>query len=203
MRRTLKFMALTIGIVVALGVGWVLVPNRFYYQHGRPTPLGLRVNRFMARLFATGIMPGWMPTLEVKRRSGRGVQRQPVVVGKYQGERYLVSMLGPESQWVKNVAAAGGAAALIHRTPERVHLVDVAVADRPPILKAYLQRAWGARPHFPIPHNSPVEAFTDLAADYPVFRITPENTDVSQRRLPTDDRRPISYRANTRRRGDG
>jgi len=174
MRRTLKFMALTIGIVVALGVGWVLVPNRFYYQHGRPTPLGLRVNRFMARLFATGIMPGWMPTLEVRRRSGRGMQRQPVVVAAYVGERYLVSMLGPESQWVKNVAAANGAATLIHRKKEHVRLVEVPVPDRAPILQAYLQRAWGARPHFPIPHTAPVEAFAEIAANYPVFRIAPK-----------------------------
>jgi hypothetical protein len=173
MRPLLKFTAITIGIVVTLAIGWVLVPNSLYYQQGRPTPLGLRVNRFMARLFATGIMPGWMPTLEVRRRSGRGMQRQPVVVAVYVGERYLVSMLGPESQWVKNVAAANGAATLIHRKKEHVRLVEVPVPDRAPILQAYLQRAWGARPHFPIPHTAPVEAFAAIAADYPVFRIAP------------------------------
>jgi hypothetical protein len=50
-------------------------------------------------------------------------------------------------------------------------LIEVPAAERAPILRAYLQRALGARPHFAIAYDAPVEAFEALAADYPVFRI--------------------------------
>jgi hypothetical protein len=80
-----------------------------------------------------------------------GVQRLPVVVGEYQGERYLISMLGPESQWVKNVGAAGGAAKLISGRAEPVRLVDVPVDERAPIIKAYLSRAVGRAAAHPPP----------------------------------------------------
>jgi hypothetical protein len=44
------------------------------------------------------------------RRTGKTVSF-PVVVAGYQGERYLVSMLGEGTNWVGNVRAAGGRAA--------------------------------------------------------------------------------------------
>ncbi len=37
-------------------------------------------------------------------------------------ERYLVSMLGEEANWVKNVRAAEGKASLVHGTREHVLL---------------------------------------------------------------------------------
>jgi hypothetical protein len=49
--------------------------------------------------------------------------------------------------------------------------VEVPPADRPPILKAYLARAVGGRPHIPVDPGAPLEAFERVAADFPVFRI--------------------------------
>jgi len=43
--------------------------------------------------------------------------------------------------------------------------------DRPPILKAYLSRAVGGRPHIPVDPGAPLEAFERVAPDFPVFRI--------------------------------
>jgi hypothetical protein len=45
------------------------------------------------------------------------------------------------------------------------------VEERGPVLKAYLQRAPGARPHIPVDHNAPLEEFEPVAAQIPVFRI--------------------------------
>jgi hypothetical protein len=98
----------------------------------------------------------------------------PVVIGEHAGNRYLVSMLGERSPWVRSVRANEGYAKLRHGRTRDVHLVEVNAADRAPILRAYLQRALGARPHFPIPHNAPIEDFEAIAADYPVFRIEGE-----------------------------
>jgi hypothetical protein len=87
------------------------------------------------------------------------------------GERYLVSMLGEEANWVKNVRAAGGRAVLRHGITERVRLEEVDVSQRAPILKAYVQIAPGARPHMPVTKDAPISEFENLAAQYPVFSV--------------------------------
>jgi hypothetical protein len=54
------------------------------------------------------------------------------------GERYLVSMLGENVNWVQNVRAAGGRALLKSGGREEVHLEEVPAEQRASILKAYL-----------------------------------------------------------------
>src|ERR1035441_1327877 len=79
-----------------------------------------------------------------------------LVVAQVGAERYLVSMLGENADWVRNARASAGAAVLRHRRTERVRLEDVPVSRRAPILKAYLQRAPGGRPNLhPSPHAPP------------------------------------------------
>ncbi len=87
------------------------------------------------------------------------------------GERYLVSMLGENANWVSNVKAAGGKATLRHGISEQVLLKDVNVKERGPILKAYLQIAPGARPHIPISKDAPISEFEKIASEYPVFKL--------------------------------
>lgn len=95
----------------------------------------------------------------------------PVVIADVEGERYLVSMLGREANWVRNVEAADGEAELRHGRREAVRLVEVEPEERAPILKRYLDLAPGARPHIPVDRSSPLPSFERIAADYPVFRI--------------------------------
>ena len=64
------------------------------------------MNRVSAIHFATGLLARstWV-TLDVPgRRTGRIISF-PLVVADYNGERYLVSMLGPDTNWVHNVRA--------------------------------------------------------------------------------------------------
>jgi hypothetical protein len=99
------------------------------------------------------------------------------VVGSYAGERYLVSMLGEESAWVLNARAADGIATIHHGRRRPIVLREVPAGQRAPILKAYLQRAPGARPHVPVLPTAPLPEFERIAARYPVFRITEAGTD--------------------------
>lgn len=87
------------------------------------------------------------------------------------GKRYLVSMLGENVNWVKNVRAAGGKAALRSGSREEIQLEEVPVDKRAPILKAYLKRAPGARPHIPVDKDAPLADFEKVAADFSVFRV--------------------------------
>jgi hypothetical protein len=87
------------------------------------------------------------------------------------GERYLVSMLGEDTNWVRNIRAAGGRARLVHGRSEEVLLIEVGSSQRAAILKAYLQIAPGARPHFPVSKDAPVAEFEKIASKYPVFKL--------------------------------
>jgi hypothetical protein len=95
----------------------------------------------------------------------------PVVVADVRGVRYLVSMLGEKSRWVRNVRAAGGRATIRHGRRAPVKLEEVAVEARAPILKRYLALAPGARAHIPVDQQAPLHEFERIAGDYPVFRI--------------------------------
>jgi deazaflavin-dependent oxidoreductase (nitroreductase family) len=142
------------------------------YRDGRPHGVARALNRLDAVVLGSGRFGvARAMTLEVPgRRTGRVVP-VPVVVADLDGERYLVAMLGQRVNWVRNVRAAGGAAVLHHGTRHSVHLAEVPVADRPPILKRYLELAPGARAHIPVDRHAPVEEFRSIAEEYPVFRI--------------------------------
>jgi deazaflavin-dependent oxidoreductase (nitroreductase family) len=117
-----------------------------------------------------------MVTLEVTgRKSGRTISL-PTVVTVIDGQRYLVSMLGENVQWVKNVRAADGRAVLRSGGRQEVHLAEVPAEQRAPILKAYLQLASGARPHLPVSKDAPIADFEKVAGAFPVFRVAPHVT---------------------------
>jgi hypothetical protein len=91
------------------------------------------------------------------------------------GERYLVSMLGDKVGWVQNVKSAGGKVTLRHGRREQVRLEEVASDQRAQVLKAYLKRAPGARPHLPIHKDAPLAEFEQVSAQFPVFRVVPSD----------------------------
>ncbi|HZS06517.1 MAG TPA: nitroreductase/quinone reductase family protein [Blastocatellia bacterium] len=129
------------------------------------------VNRCWAAVHALGVAPNYLVTLEVRgRRSGRLISL-PLVMVAVEGERYLVSMLGAEVEWVRNVKAAGGNVTLRHGRREEVHLEEVAADQRAPVLKAYLKRAPGARPHLPINKDARLSEFEQVSTQFPVFRV--------------------------------
>ena len=145
--------------------------SRWLYRGKRPNWIARVLNRASAIVGSSGVASGYLSTLEVTgRKSGRTFSL-PVVVAIVDGRRYLVSMLGDDVQWVRNVRAAGGRAVLRSGDREDVRLEEVSVSERAPILKAYLQRAPGARPHVPIKKDAQLVEFERIAARYPVFRV--------------------------------
>ncbi|HEX2905808.1 MAG TPA: nitroreductase/quinone reductase family protein [Phototrophicaceae bacterium] len=145
--------------------------KRWLYSGNHPNWLAQILNGFWAAVHATGIAPNYLATLEVIGRKSGQIIRLPVAIALYQGEQYLVSMLGNEAQWVLNVRAAKGKAFIVSGRRKEVQLQEVPVEQRPPILKLYLQRAPGARPHVPVDKDAPLAEFEAIAAQYPAFRI--------------------------------
>lgn len=145
--------------------------HRWLYRTGRPNRLAKFLNRGWAFVHAAGVAPNYLVTLEVVgRQSGKSI-RFPLAMIEVKGERYLVSMLGAEANWVHNVQAAGGQARLHHGRTEEVHLTEIEASQRAPILKSYLRAAPGARPHIPVSKDAPLAEFAQIAARYPVYRV--------------------------------
>jgi F420H(2)-dependent quinone reductase len=144
---------------------------RWMYRGGRPNAWARWQNTLSAWLHARGVMPRRLVTLEVPGRvSGRTVAL-PLVLTELDGERYLVSMLGERVNWVANVRANDHHATLRHGVVEAVRLQEVPVEQRARVIQRYVHVAPGGRPHIPIDRHAPLEAFTAVAADTPVFRI--------------------------------
>ena len=145
--------------------------TRWLYRGQRPNWIARVMNRASALVASSGITPNYMVTLEVTGRKSGRIVSLPVVIAIVNGERYLVSMLGDNVQWVHNVRAAGGRAVLRSGGREEIQLEEVPADRRAPILKEYLQRAPGARPHVPVNTDAPLAEFEKIAAAFPVFRL--------------------------------
>jgi hypothetical protein len=152
---------------------------RAMYRGGRGNATARRFARLWALVFGWGVLPRRWVTLQVPgRRSGRTTSF-PLGIAFYHGDRFLVSMLGDGCNWVRNVRAADGLAVLRRRQVVPVHLIEVPVGERAPIIKSYLQQVPGARPHIPVDHHQPVADFTPVAGQIPVFRITAREPDIA------------------------
>ena len=101
-------------------------------------------------------------TLVVRGRTSGEERTVPVIPIEIDGARYLVSTRG-ESDWVRNVRAAGSVELRRKGDREKLSAVEVPVEERPPILTAYRAKA-----------GREVETyFKQLPdpADHPVFRL--------------------------------
>jgi deazaflavin-dependent oxidoreductase (nitroreductase family) len=130
-------------------------------------------NRAVAGLTRLGVSVWGSRVLAVRGRKSGQWRTTPVNLLTFQGERYLVAPRG-QTQWVRNLRAAGGGELRLGRRAEPFTAMEVADADKPPILRAYLKR-WkmeigvffqGAGP------DAPEERLAEIAPGYPVFRIT-------------------------------
>jgi hypothetical protein len=139
-----------------------------------------RVLVFLVRI---GLVRSHFWVLEVRgRKSGRTIAL-PVDPIEVDGGHYLVCARG-NADWVRNARAAGEIALVRASRRHRYAVRELPVGQRPPVLKAYLDRfAPEVQRFFPVPKGSPVEVFGDLAQRYPVFALRPlDGVEVPARR---------------------
>ena len=96
-------------------------------------------NRFVAGCTRVGISLWGSRVLEVPGRVSGEIRSTPVNVLAIGDRRYLVAPRGI-TQWVLNARAAGAVDLRVGRRVEHVELVELADADKPEILRAYLRR---------------------------------------------------------------
>ncbi|HVX70721.1 MAG TPA: nitroreductase family deazaflavin-dependent oxidoreductase [Mycobacteriales bacterium] len=111
--------------------------------------------------------------LEVRGRKTGQPRRVPVNLLTVEDTRYLVAPRG-ETQWVRNLRAAGDGVLILGRKRQRFSAVELADADKRPVLRAYLKR-WKAEVgvFFDGVSADSSDAEVDrIAARHPVFRLT-------------------------------
>ena len=148
-------------------------------HYARPSAIERLFGRALVAAVRIGLIRGHFHVLEVRgRNSGRTISL-PVDPLDLDGRRFLVCARG-ESQWVRNVRAAGEVVLARAMRRRRYGAREIPPGMRPPILKAYLDRfAVEVQRFFPIPKGSPAEAFNDIADRYPVFELLPLDPDVA------------------------
>lgn len=142
------------------------------------------MNRVWYRLVAAGVVPRRWPrtplgftTLEVRGRKS-GVMRQvPVTWVSVGGERYLVAMMGEESDWVHNARATGGHVVFKRGRRREAVIEEIPVDERAPIIQAWYKRTGSSTPreYIGLDPNAPRSSFEEIAPRWPVFRITPKD----------------------------
>ncbi|NIR39946.1 MAG: nitroreductase family deazaflavin-dependent oxidoreductase [Actinobacteria bacterium] len=142
------------------------------YASGRGDTAARRLSRGWSWVFSMGLMPRRWVTLEVRGHRSGELRRFPLGMADVDGRWYLVSMLG-ECAWVRNVRSAGGQVVLRRRRRYPCLLEEVPVDERGPILKRYVEKVPGGRPHIPVGKESPPESFRRVAGAHPVFLVTP------------------------------
>ena len=147
---------------------------REMYAAGRADATARRLARMWASVFSLGLAPARWVTLEVAGRKSGQPTRFPLGMADLDGQWFLVPMLGGQCNWVQNVRAAHGRAVIRHSRAMACTLTEIPVGDRPPVLKRYLQKVPGARPHIPVNPDAEITEFAAVAARYPVFLVAPD-----------------------------
>lgn len=130
-------------------------------------------NRLLNVLMGLGLSVWGSRVLEVRGRKSGEPRRTPVNLLTVDGRRYLVAPRG-ETQWVRNLRAAGGGRLLLGGRGESFSAVELVDEDlKAPILRAYLKR-WKAEVGVFFDGTGPDSSEQELraeAAKHPVFQL--------------------------------
>ena len=128
-------------------------------------------NRVFGFLVGLGLGFPYNYLLEVRGRKTGRVYSTPIDLLELNGKKYLVAPRG-RTQWVRNAEAAGEVTLKKGSKRLRFRLRPIPDADKPPILKAYLDTfKREVQSYFMIPAGSPPDAFVAIAPSYPAFEL--------------------------------
>lgn len=129
-------------------------------------------NPIVAGLTRLGISLAGSRVLEVRGRKSGEWRRTPVNLLKFEGGRYLVAPRG-DTQWVRNMRVSGEGRLVVGRRVEEFTATEVPEDERPPLLRAYLEKwKWEVGAFFGgVGPDASDEELRRIAPDHPAFRI--------------------------------
>src|SRR5690242_1314535 len=139
--------------------------------------LGRLTNQFfngsVAWLTRRGVSVWGSRVLYVRGRTSGQWRSNPVNVLTLGGRRYLVAPRG-QTQWVRNLRAAGGGELRVGRRVEEFTATELPDAQKPEVLRAYLHRwKFEVGVFFDgVDGSAPDEKLLAIAPGYPVFLIS-------------------------------
>jgi deazaflavin-dependent oxidoreductase (nitroreductase family) len=139
----------------------------------KPSALEALFNRAFGFLVGLGVGPAYMQLLQVRGRKTGRVYSSPVNLLQFNNKPYLVAPRG-RTQWVRNAETSGEIVLKRGNTSRKYRLQPLSDAEKPEILKLYLESYKSAvQRYFPVPAGSPTAAFAPIASNYPVFALIP------------------------------
>ena len=131
------------------------------------------VNPVVGWLVKRGATAKGAGVLSVRGRTTGEWRSTPVNPLTFEGEQFLVAPRG-ETQWVRNLRAAGNGRIQRGKHVEQFTAVELADAAKPSVLRAYLAEwAWEVGAFFDgVGGDSSDEQLAAIAAKHPIFRIT-------------------------------
>ena len=140
-----------------------------YVKPGKSTSV---FNEVVAKLTKLGVSVWGSRVLTVVGRKSGEPRSVPVNLLTVDGVRYLVAPRG-ETQWVRNLRAAGQGTLRVGRRVETFTFRELAHDEKPGILRAYLKRwKFEVGVFFEnIDHTSTDEELLAIAPGFPVFRL--------------------------------
>ncbi len=137
----------------------------------QPTAMERAFNRFFGFLVGLGLGMKHNYLLQVRGRKSGKLYSSPINLLEIGGKRFLVAPRG-RTQWVRNAEAAGEVTLKKGRFRENFRLRPVASAEKPALLKTYLDSfKTTVQRYFPVPAGSAVQLFASIAENYPVFEL--------------------------------
>ncbi|MGV9680911.1 nitroreductase family deazaflavin-dependent oxidoreductase [Nocardia sp. NPDC003482] len=138
-----------------------------------PSGLDPIMNKIFNQLPRMGISVMGSRLLAVRgRKSGEWRTTMVNLLVGEDGNRYLVAPRG-NTQWVRNLRAAGGGELRLGRKVEAFTATEIADADKVPVLRLYL-RKWGwevGRFFEGVTKDATDAELAGIAPGFPVFRI--------------------------------
>jgi len=139
-----------------------------------PTPAERAFNRIFGSLVRLGIGLKHNYVLQVRGRKSGQLYSMPVNVLDVGCRRFLVAPRG-RTQWVRNAESAGSIVLKKGFFHQGYTLRPVDDDDKLKLLKLYLERfATTVQRYFPVQAGAPVDAFREIAENYPVFELVSE-----------------------------
>jgi deazaflavin-dependent oxidoreductase (nitroreductase family) len=152
-----------------------MVMNDAASRYIQPKSADNLFNSAVGRLTRLGVSVYGSRVLYVKGRTSGEWRSTPVnPLRLADGTRYLVAPRG-NTQWVRNMRAAGGGELRIGRKVEPFTVTEVADDAKPAILRAYLKKwKFEVGVFFDgVDAKAPEEKLREIAPGYPIFRIEP------------------------------
>ena len=129
-------------------------------------------NPFVGWLTSLGVSVYGSRVLAVRGRKSGVWRTNPANLLDFEGQRYLVAPRGV-TDWVRNIRVSRAGELRLGSRTEPIHVVEVADAEKLPILRAYLKKwSWEVGAFFEgVGADASEQDLQRIAPNHPIFRI--------------------------------